>query len=126
MSISNIQYSYLSSYIYNPNFIDSEKRELVGVKTRGSIDDVLRVLENKFNSTQFEAIREMSLRDSGIVLLQGPPGTGKTSTLLGLLSAQYAYLKRIGDKRKIMICAPSNAAIDHITKRIRVEGLVDG
>jgi len=52
--------------------------------------------------------------------LQGPPGTGKTSTLLGLLSAQYAYLKRIGDKRKIMICAPSNAAIDHITKRIRV------
>lgn len=61
----------------------------------------------------------MALRESGIVLLQGPPGTGKTSTLLGLLSAQYAYLKRIGDSRKIMICAPSNAAIDHIAKRIR-------
>ncbi len=61
----------------------------------------------------------MAMRESGIVLLQGPPGTGKTSTLLGLLSAQYAYLKRIGDKRKIMISAPSNAAIDHITKRIR-------
>ena len=45
----------------------------------------------------------MVLRESGIVLLQGPPGTGKTSTLLGLLSAQYAFLKRIGDQRKIMI-----------------------
>ena len=66
----------------------------------------------------------MALRERGIVLLQGPPGTGKTSTLLGLLSAQYAYLKRIGDIRKIMICAPSNAAIDHIAKRIRTEGLV--
>lgn len=68
----------------------------------------------------------MVLRESGIVLLQGPPGTGKTSTLLGLLSAQYSYLKRIGDSRKIMICAPSNAAIDHIAKRIRSEGLVNG
>ena len=68
----------------------------------------------------------MVLRESGIVLLQGPPGTGKTSTLLGLLSAQYAFLKRINDQRKIMICAPSNAAIDHITKRIQTEGLIDG
>jgi senataxin len=76
--------------------------------------------------TQFESIREMVLRERGIVLLQGPPGTGKTSTLLGLLAAQYAYLKKISDKRKIMICAPSNAAIDHITKRLRTEGLVDG
>jgi superfamily I DNA and/or RNA helicase len=60
------------------------------------------------------------------VLLQGPPGTGKTSTLMGLLSAQYDYLKRIGDTRKIMICAPSNAAVDHIVKRISTEGLFNG
>jgi senataxin len=65
----------------------------------------------------------MVLRESGIVLLQGPPGTGKTSTLLGLLAAQYQYLKKTGDSRKIMICAPSNAAINHIIKRIRTEGL---
>ncbi len=61
----------------------------------------------------------MSLRENGIVLLQGPPGTGKTSTLIGLVAAQYAYLKKIKDNRKIMICAPSNAAIDHITKRLQ-------
>ena len=84
------------------------------------------MLSTKFNHTQFESIREMVLRENGIVLLQGPPGTGKTSTLLGLLSAQYTYLKRIKDKKKIMICAPSNAAIDHITKRLQKEGLVDG
>ena len=52
-------------------------------------------------------------------MLQGPPGTGKTSTLMGLLSAQYEYLRKIGDNRKIMICAPSNAAVDHIVKRIK-------
>lgn len=31
----------------------------------------------------------MVLRESGIVLLQGPPGTGKTTTLMGLLAAEY-------------------------------------
>jgi superfamily I DNA and/or RNA helicase len=59
----------------------------------------------------------MVLREKGFVLLQGPPGTGKTSTLMGLLSAQYELLKKT-DNRKIMICAPSNAAVDHIAKRI--------
>jgi type II secretory ATPase GspE/PulE/Tfp pilus assembly ATPase PilB-like protein len=37
----------------------------------------------------------MALRQSGIVLLQGPPGTGKTTTLMGLLAAEYEYLKNI-------------------------------
>jgi senataxin len=68
----------------------------------------------------------MALREKGFVLLQGPPGTGKTSTLMGLLSAQYEYLKKTGDSRKIMICAPSNAAVNHIVKRIQCEGLFNG
>ncbi len=68
----------------------------------------------------------MVLRERGFVLLQGPPGTGKTSTLMGLLSAQYEYLQKVRDTRKIMICAPSNAAVDHIVKRIICEGLFNG
>ena len=68
----------------------------------------------------------MVLREKGFVLLQGPPGTGKTSTLMGLLSAQYELLKKTNNNQKIMICAPSNAAVDHIAKRIINEGLVTG
>jgi senataxin len=68
----------------------------------------------------------MVRRERGIVMLQGPPGTGKTSTLMGLVSAQYEYLKKTGDNRKIMICAPSNAAVDHIVKRLFTEGLFNG
>ena len=59
-------------------------------------------------------------------MLQGPPGTGKTSTLIGLLSAQYEYFRLKGNNLKIMICAPSNAAINHIVKRIVREGLYSG
>ena len=68
----------------------------------------------------------MALRKSGFVLLQGPPGTGKTSTLIGLLSAQYECLRKCGDERKILICAPSNAAVDLIVRRIRTDGLLTG
>jgi len=68
----------------------------------------------------------MVFRQSGFVLLQGPPGTGKTSTLMGLLSAQYEYLRLSQNSRKIMICAPSNAAVDHIVRRIKREGLING
>lgn len=53
MSISNIEYSFLSSHIYNPNFIETEKRKLVHADTRNCIDDVLGVLEKDFNKTQF-------------------------------------------------------------------------
>lgn len=59
-------------------------------------------------------------------MLQGPPGTGKTSTLLGVLAGQYHYLKSLGQLgvTKILVCTPSNTAIDHITKRIVTEGLI--
>ena len=69
----------------------------------------------------------MVIRQSGIVLLQGPPGTGKTTTLMGLIAAEYFYLKFIlnkDEKQKILVCAPSNAAVDHITKRLVKEGLI--
>lgn len=96
------------------------------MKNKDCLNDILENLKKIFNETQFQSIREMVLRERGIVLLQGPPGTGKTSTLMGLLSAQYEYLKKTKDDRKIMICAPSNAAVDHIVKRLKNEGLFNG
>ena len=59
-------------------------------------------------------------------MLQGPPGTGKTSTLLGVLAGQYHYLNRLGQlgSTKILVCTPSNTAIDHIVKRVVMEGLI--
>ncbi len=53
MSISNIQYSNLAPHIYNPNFIETENRQLIHANTRECIDDVLNVLGKEFNKTQF-------------------------------------------------------------------------
>jgi len=58
-------------------------------------------------------------------LLQGPPGTGKTHTLLGITGALYNYIKRSKNnfKKYLIICAPSNAAINEIILRILNLGL---
>ena len=62
-----------------------------------------------------------------------PPGTGKTTTICGLVTrfltqrpvpsnqTRKAGLqeKPLATKRKILLCAPSNAAIDEIAQRIK-------
>eukprot|EP00794_Sanderia_malayensis_P007696 gene7696-8533_t len=50
-------------------------------------------------------------------LLQGPPGTGKTHTLKGLIK-NVLQLLPADEKPRILICAPSNAAVDEIASRL--------
>lgn len=55
------------------------------------------------------------------------PGTGKTHTLIGLVSGLFYYQKNAeegGQRQKIMICAPSNTAIDEVIERIQTQGLI--
>ncbi|KAJ7175856.1 SEN1 N terminal-domain-containing protein [Mycena filopes] len=72
------------------------------------------------------------LDTNGLSLIQGPPGTGKTSTIVALVIAFLARRPRriVAPTTKnskpepptgpqILICAPSNAAIDEIAHRIR-------
>jgi senataxin len=57
--------------------------------------------------------------ENDILLIQGPPGTGKTHTIRGIIS----MLLSSGIK-KIMVCAPSNAAIDEIVSRVATKGFL--
>ena len=82
----------------------------------------LKNLQNSklFNESQKNAIlKANSMKSKDILLIQGPPGTGKTHTILGLISL---FLKN--DKNdKILVCAPSNAAIDEICSRLATKGV---
>ncbi|KAM0752744.1 hypothetical protein T439DRAFT_286412 [Meredithblackwellia eburnea MCA 4105] len=74
-----------------------------------------------------------SLTTPGFSLIQGPPGTGKTKTILGLIGAfidsrpRAATSIQVGRPTtsegkapvaKVLLCAPSNAAVDEVAKRI--------
>ncbi|ODO09298.1 hypothetical protein I350_02898 [Cryptococcus amylolentus CBS 6273] len=66
-----------------------------------------------------------SMQGKGFALIQGPPGTGKTKTISGLvgkwLSERSIPISTNGQpvvKPKLLVCAPSNAAIDEVCKRL--------
>lgn len=87
-----------------------------------------------------------------VMLIQGPPGTGKTHTVVGILNLWHLvqferYYKRIlahfrnsepetmkkteltttrtSMKPRILVCAPSNAAVDELVERILIQGFRD-
>ncbi|KAI1305860.1 putative helicase senataxin [Halotydeus destructor] len=53
-----------------------------------------------------------------ILLIQGPPGTGKTHTLIGIVKKLFSSVPHKGKTPKILICAPSNGAVDEISRRL--------
>jgi len=75
-----------------------------------------------FNESQFNAIAYACSREDGFTLIQGPPGTGKTHTIVGLISA-FLAVEGKGESR-VLVCAPSNAAIDEIAQRVVRKGLI--
>lgn len=68
-----------------------------------------------------------SMRIKGFALIQGPPGTGKTKTISGLagrfMTERPTHISLHGSGKtvnaKLLICAPSNAAIDEVTRRLK-------
>ncbi|KAI7863339.1 P-loop containing nucleoside triphosphate hydrolase protein [Spinellus fusiger] len=80
------------------------------------------------NRPQATAIAGAITREKGFTLIQGPPGTGKTKTILGLIVSlleergkriRHGESSAFGGKIKILVCAPSNAAVDEIAKRLK-------
>jgi len=68
------------------------------------------------NTSQNDAVQHiLSARD--IAVIHGPPGTGKTTTLVSAISrlCEIEY--------QVLVCAPSNTAVDLLTERASKMGL---
>jgi ATP-dependent RNA/DNA helicase IGHMBP2 len=63
------------------------------------------------NDSQNKAVNEI-LSEREVSIIHGPPGTGKTTTLV----AAIKKLTQIG--KTILVCAPSNAAVDNISLKL--------
>lgn len=111
----------------------------------------MRYAGKKFNPSQLGAISAASIEygEGGFTLVKGPPGTGKTTTLVALLNAlcirqfnrYYDELRKIvasqrsnkialenaaKAKPRLLVCAPSNAAVDNVILKIMEDGFMDG
>ncbi|KAJ5484735.1 hypothetical protein N7539_004723 [Penicillium diatomitis] len=81
----------------------------------------------QINQSQAKAIKS-AVDNDGFTLIQGPPGSGKTKTITALvgclltakIGAAFQSAKPVaGTPRKILVCAPSNAAVDELVMRLR-------
>lgn len=52
-----------------------------------------------------------------MTLIEGPPGTGKTRLIISMIS-QLLFGHELGKEIKILVLAPSNSAVDIITRRL--------
>ncbi|ESK90181.1 atp-dependent helicase nam7 [Moniliophthora roreri MCA 2997] len=70
----------------------------------------------ELNHSQMFAVK--SVLQKPISLIQGPPGTGKTVT-----SATIVYHLAKMNPDQVLVCAPSNVAVDQLTEKIHATGL---
>ena len=68
------------------------------------------------NDSQNEALNSIIAADD-VAIVHGPPGAGKTTTLVESIKFLVA------DGKKVMVTAPSNAAVDHLTRSIANAGV---
>ena len=70
----------------------------------------------ELNGSQINAVK--SVLQKPLSLIQGPPGTGKTVT-----SATIIYHLAKVNQGQVLVCAPSNVAVDQLCERIHLTGL---
>jgi ATP-dependent RNA/DNA helicase IGHMBP2 len=68
------------------------------------------------NVSQAKALEKiLGARDVGFI--HGPPGTGKTTTLV------HAIVQTVKSEKQVLVCAPSNAAVDLLVEKLSEQGL---
>ena len=77
-------------------------------------DDLL--YPNLLNESQLKALRHV-ITAQDVAIIHGPPGTGKTTTLV------HAILETIRRERRVLVCAPSNTAVDLLTEKLAERGV---
>ncbi|HYF67810.1 MAG TPA: AAA domain-containing protein [Ohtaekwangia sp.] len=85
----------------------SEKRTNVSLSK--ATDRVLNPSQQQALQTIFEA--------GDVAFIHGPPGTGKTTTVV------HAIKQIVKDEKQVLVCAPSNAAVDLLADKLTEQGL---
>jgi ATP-dependent RNA/DNA helicase IGHMBP2 len=71
---------------------------------------------NILNASQQAALKKV-LHSQDVAFIHGPPGTGKTTTLV------QAIRHTIHEEKQVLVCAPSNAAVDLLVEKLSEQGL---
>ncbi|XP_053208164.1 DNA-binding protein SMUBP-2-like [Panonychus citri] len=86
---------------------------LIGCRLPGSLKEIepFEFINLRLNDSQKEAVT-FALQSKNLCIIHGPPGTGKTTTIVEVI------LQLVKKGRKVLVCAPSNIAIDNLVGRL--------
>lgn len=100
--------------------------EVIGARPSPLLDykdddlvDIRRVYN--VNTAQAKAVKS-AIDNDAFTLVQGPPGSGKTKTICAIVGAimTNAIVRNASQSaRKVLVCAPSNAAVDELVMRFK-------
>lgn len=107
--------------VMNPDKEEERLRELrealIGKKTPGFERNWEVTYANPtLNDSQNRAVQRI-LEARDVAIVHGPPGTGKTTTLVQAIKEVLLH------EHQVLVCAPSNTAVDLLTLRCATEGL---
>ncbi|KAH9599232.1 DNA2/NAM7 helicase [Trypanosoma melophagium] len=103
----------LSEYLYHTILGQTEDAEKYFQKVPC---DLSAQTLSKLNKSQEIAVR--NALENPLTLIQGPPGTGKTTTGVTIVKHLHHIVRE-----QILVCAPSNIAVDHLAERLSMNGL---
>jgi hypothetical protein len=118
-----------------PRFVGEASRRPVfhdvavaqGVGMKRIVDDVgeaaikgLNMSQQRAVSTAVSAVLASTRQAPAFALLQGPPGTGKSVVAARLVHILIATLEKqmVGRRPHVLVCAPSNAAVDECARKL--------
>ena len=78
--------------------------------------DTLEFYNKKLNQSQQQAVAAI-IQNKQLTIVHGPPGTGKTTTLI------EAIAQLIKNGENVLVSAPSNTAVDNISKGLIKQGI---
>jgi len=100
---------YNSGYGFN-SFRRHSNTNTSSSSSRGVSNTNTRPYSANLNESQKQAIDGFLDLGEGLQLVQGPPGTGKTTMVVSLL-------KLLTEQGRVLVCAPSNKAVQVLTER---------
>ena len=94
----------------------AELREILLGNAKAQSIEVPGISDSNLNPSQLKALEKIfGAHDVGFI--HGPPGTGKTTTLV------HAIHQISKEEKQVLVCAPSNAAVDLLADKLTDQGL---
>ena len=97
-------------------FEELHNEKLIPIAQPNIISHSLSFKNQRLNDSQQNAVAAIT-QNQKVTIVHGPPGTGKTTTLI------EAIIQLIKAGEKVLVSAPSNTAVDNITKGLLAQAV---